>query len=63
MQVSYAYITVTWWTYDKNDEMLFENYTVEIEFIRDGRGDEISMPKGMKITYYFYRDTERAATI
>jgi len=61
-QGRYAHLTITWWTYDKKDEMSFENYTVEIEHITTGEGgkeDEIPLPKGMEITYRVTRDSEK----
>jgi hypothetical protein len=62
-QGRYAHLTITWWTYDKKDEMPLENYTVEIEHITTGEGgkeDEIPLPKGMEITYRVTRDSEKA---
>ena len=55
----YARFHITWWTYEKEEEMPFENYTVEIVYIRNEKGEEIPMPKGMEFTYYVWRDPER----
>jgi len=45
----------------KEEEMPLENYTVEIEHIRNGKGAEIPLPQGMEFTYYVWRDPERGA--
>jgi hypothetical protein len=58
-QGTYARFHVTWWTYKKEEEIPLENYTVEIEHIRNGKGAEIPLPQGMEFTYYVWRDPER----
>jgi len=55
----YTCFHITWWIYKKEEEMPLENYTVEIEYIRNERGEEIPMPRGMEFTYYVKRDPER----
>jgi len=55
----YARFHITWWIYEKEEEMPFENYTVEIVYIRNEKGEEIPMPKGMEFTYYVTRDPEK----
>ena len=53
-----AHFWIKWWTYRKEQLRPLENYTVEIEFITNGKGERIPLPEGMNITHRARRSTK-----
>ncbi len=50
-----AKIRLTWITPKKEELMPLENYTVEIRYFANGKGEKIPIPEGINITYLVER--------